>query len=484
MIAALLLAAVISADTLPWAGIVDSAYSGTAGVVSAAGVPMFRTIGDALTQLPVNGGTRTVIFVRNGHYHEKLTVDRPRVTLRGQSRSGVFITYDAAADTPAPGGSTYGTRGSYTLRVVAPDFRAEHLTIENTFDYMANAAKAATDPTKVKNAQAVALMTDLGSDRAVFDDVRILGHQDTLFANSGRAWFHDCEVAGSVDFIFGAGQAVFEDCDITSRDRKSADNNGYITAASTDTSHVYGFLFIHDHLRKERPEMAANSVTLGRPWHPFADPRANASSVFIECEMDDHIGAKGWDRMSSVDSTGTRIWYEPESARFFEYGTTGPGNVKSTSRRVLSKRDAARYTRVAVLAGWDPMPSADADKNARRARTNDPTRGWTADQSAWGNQGSVGRVEELFEGRFPGVRVFRQAGGFSVQIRGTMTFNGNTEPMYVIDGFAIEPGPDRLIGINPADVARIEVLKDAASLAMYGSRAGNGVVLITTKRPK
>jgi TonB-dependent SusC/RagA subfamily outer membrane receptor len=65
-----------------------------------------------------------------------------------------------------------------------------------------------------------------------------------------------------------------------------------------------------------------------------------------------------------------------------------------------------------------------------------------------------------------------------------MTFNGNTEPLYVIDGFAIEPGPDRLIGINPADVARIEVLKDAASLAMYGSRAGNGVVLITTKRPK
>lgn|GEM_PF-193317 len=474
----------LPADTLPWAGIVDSSYTGAVGAPSPSGVPMFRTIGDALTQLPVNGGARTVIFIRNGHYREKLTIDRPRVTLRGQSWGGVFISYDAAADTPAPGGSTYGTRGSYTLRIVAPDFRAEHLTIENTFDYMANAAKPATDPTKMKNAQAVALMTDLGSDRAVFDDVRILGHQDTLFANSGRSWFHDCEVAGSVDFIIGAGQAVFENCDITSRDRKSADNNGYITAASTDTSHQYGFVFIHDQLRKEHPEMAANSVTLGRPWHPIADPRANASSVFIECEMDDHIGAKGWDRMSSVDSTGTRTWYEPESARFFEYGTTGAGNVPSKTRRLLSKREAARYTRVAVLAGWDPMPSTDADKNARRARSNDPTRGWTSDQSAWSKQGSVGRVEELFEGRFPGVRVFRQAGGFSVQIRGATTLNGNTEPLYVIDGFPIEPGPDRLIGINPADVARIEVLKDAASLAMYGSRAGNGVVLITTKRSK
>ncbi len=475
------------ADTLPWAGIVDSAYQGTAGAPSTTGIPMFRSIGDALTQLPVNGGARTIIFIRNGHYREKLTIDRPRVTLRGQSRGGVFITYDAAADTPAPGGSTYGTRGSYTLRIVAPDFRAEHLTIENAFDYMANSAKVANDPTKMKNPQAVALMTDLGSDRAVFDDVRILGHQDTLFANSGRSWFHDCEVAGSVDFIFGAGQAVFENCDITSRDRKSAENNGYITAASTDTSHQFGFLFLRDRLRKERPEMATNSVTLGRPWHPFADPRANASSVFIECEMDDHIGAKGWDRMSSVDSTGTRIWYEPESARFFEYKSTGPGAVVSTSRRVLSNRDAARYTRAAVFADWDPSPVTTADvtsKHRRRSDTNDQTRGWVVEQSAWNNQGGVGRVEELFDGRFPGVRVIRKPGGFSIQIRGTVTINGGTEPMYVIDGFSIEPGPEGLIGINPADIARIEVLKDAASLAMYGSRAGNGVVLITTKRPK
>ena len=156
---------------------------------------MFRRIGDALSQLPVNGGTRTVVYIRNGRYREKLTVDRPRVTLRGESRNGVVLTYDASADTPSPGGGTFGTRGSYTLRIVAPDSRAEHITIENAFDYPANAAKAADDPSKITNVQGVAVMTDLGNDRAVFDDVRILGHQDTLYVNSGRTWFHACEIA-------------------------------------------------------------------------------------------------------------------------------------------------------------------------------------------------------------------------------------------------------------------------------------------------
>jgi pectinesterase len=70
--------------------------------------------------------------------------------------------------------------------------------------------------------------------------------------------------------------------------------------------------------------------------------------------MDDHIGAKGWERMSSMDSTGTRIWYEPASARFFEYGSRGPGAVSSPARRVLTADEAKRYTPMNVLGGWNP----------------------------------------------------------------------------------------------------------------------------------
>jgi pectinesterase len=351
----LLLTGALLAAQSTYAAIVDARHTGADGhTVAGDGVPVYRTLGKALGGLPANGGVRAVIFIRNGRYREKLTIDRPRVTLRGESRDSTILTYDAAAGMPAPGGGTYGTRGSFTLRVVAPDFRAENLTIENAFDYLANAAKPDTDSTKLRDPQAVALMTDFGSDRATFVNVRILGHQDTLFPNAGRHYFYRCEVAGSVDFIFGAGQAVFEDCDVVSRDRGSRTNNGYVTAPSTSISQPYGFLFLRSRLKKERPEMVPGSVTLGRPWHPFGDADAVGSAVFIECWMDDHIGAKGWDRMSSVDSTGGRVWWEPESARFFEYGTRGPGAVASPRRRILSAEDARRHTPGAVLRGWIP----------------------------------------------------------------------------------------------------------------------------------
>ncbi len=336
-----------------YAAVVDARHAGEDAALTN-GAPTYRTIGGALTGMPASGGARAVIFVRTGRYREKLTVDRPRVTLLGESRDGTVITFDAAADTPTPTGGTYGTRGSFTLRIVAPDFRAENLTIENAFDYPANAAKPDSDRTKFRNRQAVALMLDLGSDRATFVNVKLSGYQDTLFPNSGRAYFRNCEVWGHVDFIFGAGQAVFEECDIVSRDRGSRTNNGYVAAPSTKGDQPFGFLFLRSRLKKERPAMAPASVTLGRPWHPFADAAVNSAVAYIHCWMDDHIGEKGWDRMSSVDSTGTRIWYEPADARFVEFGTTGPGAIASPSRPVLGAAEAGRYTPAAVLGGWVP----------------------------------------------------------------------------------------------------------------------------------
>ncbi|MEP6731082.1 MAG: pectinesterase family protein [bacterium] len=336
-----------------YAAIVDARFGGRDGEI-ANGVATYRSIGGALEGIPQNGIGRAVIFIRNGRYHEKLTVERPYITLRGESRDNTVLTYDAAAGAPSPGGGTYGTRGSFTLRIIAPDFHAENLTIENAFDYLTNAAKSDSDASKLRGSQGVALMTDMDADRSVFSNVKVLGHQDTLFPNAGRSYFHKCEVWGSVDFIFGAGRVVFDDCDIISRDRGSKTNNGYISAPSTLASAPYGFLFRGCRFRKEKADMPANTVTLGRPWHPFANPAVNSSAVFIDSWMDDHIGAKGWDRMSSVDSTGTRTWYEPADARFFEYGTKGPGAVSSASRKVLSADEAKKYTPEKVLEGWVP----------------------------------------------------------------------------------------------------------------------------------
>jgi TonB-dependent SusC/RagA subfamily outer membrane receptor len=95
---------------------------------------------------------------------------------------------------------------------------------------------------------------------------------------------------------------------------------------------------------------------------------------------------------------------------------------------------------------------------------------------------TVTRTEELFAGRFPGVQVYQTGGGLSVRIRGQSSVLGSNEPLYVVDGIPLEPSPNGLIALNPADIAKIQVLKDISSTAAYGVRGANGVILITTKR--
>lgn len=333
--------------------IVNASYTGVEGRI-VEGAKRYRTISAAIHDAPAEAVAAYNIFVTNGRYREKLTVLRPSISLIGESRDSTVLTFDAAADTPNPEGGTYGTRGSFTIRIAAPDFRASHITIENAFDYDAHVAKPADDPTRYRNLQGVAVMLHDGSDRAVFENCKITGNQDTLFPNAGRSYFRKCEIIGHVDFIFGAGQAVFDDCDIISLDRGNARNNGYVTAASTPLSKPYGFLIVNSRLKKEAPTMAAGSVALGRPWHPFADPEAVASVVFYNTWMDDHISAKGWEQMSSVDAQGNRLWFNPENARLFEYASMGPGAIASSTRRVLTIGEARAYTIDKVLNGWKP----------------------------------------------------------------------------------------------------------------------------------
>jgi TonB-dependent SusC/RagA subfamily outer membrane receptor len=93
------------------------------------------------------------------------------------------------------------------------------------------------------------------------------------------------------------------------------------------------------------------------------------------------------------------------------------------------------------------------------------------------------RIEELIQARAPGVQVLKTQDGFALRIRGVSSPSGITDPLIVIDGaVSALPGTRALEGINPQDVVRIEVLKDAATTAFYGMRGGSGVILITTRQ--
>lgn len=91
-------------------------------------------------------------------------------------------------------------------------------------------------------------------------------------------------------------------------------------------------------------------------------------------------------------------------------------------------------------------------------------------------------IEKVLQGRISGVVVATAPdGGLSVQIRG-QHYRDADAPLYVLDGMAITPGPNgSLSGLSAYDIESIKVLKDPADLAMYGSRAANGVIVIKTK---
>jgi TonB-dependent SusC/RagA subfamily outer membrane receptor len=86
---------------------------------------------------------------------------------------------------------------------------------------------------------------------------------------------------------------------------------------------------------------------------------------------------------------------------------------------------------------------------------------------------------ELVQGRLPGVVMRQRGGAISVEIRGQGSIRGSNEALILIDG--VENSGRALSVINPADVERVQVMKDGAA-AIYGIRAANGVLLITTRR--
>jgi TonB-dependent SusC/RagA subfamily outer membrane receptor len=118
------------------------------------------------------------------------------------------------------------------------------------------------------------------------------------------------------------------------------------------------------------------------------------------------------------------------------------------------------------------------------------------------NQAAPLNITSSLQGKVPGAQITQNsgdpAGGFSIRLRGPSTIKGSSEPLYVVDGVIVSnlttnvtnlnvssgdasPGQNRMVDINPNDIDNINILNGSAAAAIYGSRASNGVVVITTK---
>ncbi len=339
------------------------AASGYDAVVrKAPGKGEFATVAAAVAAAP--GDKLFRILITAGEWRERVVIDKAHVMLTGEGVGKTIIVFNASAGDIGENGKPIGTFGTPTVTVKAPDFTAQHMTIANDFDYLGHIVKKSLKDDKPApiGTQAVALAIQDGADRSFLEDVYLTAYHDTLFTNAGRSLFRGCKIDGCVDFIFGAGRAVFETCEIVSRLRPPGDFNGYVAAPDTNVEQPYGLVFIGCHLSKEGT-VAAHTVALGRPWRRtgtfpdgrYGDPEAVGSAVYINCWMDDHIVPEGWHAMSYGTKEGGRAELQPEEARFFESGSTGPGaGPASARRRILSPEQAKAFEARLVLDGWMP----------------------------------------------------------------------------------------------------------------------------------
>lgn len=300
--------------------------AGRTVTVAADGSGDVSTVQAAIDRVPVNNTEPVTVAVKKGTYRGVVTIPstKPYVTLKGlgAAPSDVVIVENHSAGTTKPDGTTYGTFGSATAFIGGHDFSASNLTLSNDYDYAA------------KPSQAVAL--SLSADRSVFTDVRILGHQDTLLVDdSARSYFQKSYVEGTVDFIFGGGTAVFDQCEI-----HQLAGGGYLTAASTPAARAYGYLFYRSNITGAG---TAGTGSLGRPWRP------DAQVLYRESTLGSFVDTgRPWSDMSGA------VW---KSARFSEYRNTGAGATVNSNRPQLSDAQAANYTPAKYLAGsdgWNP----------------------------------------------------------------------------------------------------------------------------------
>nr|QIR83183.1 pectin methylesterase 25 [Cunninghamia lanceolata] len=316
-----------------------SGVSLTGNVVTVAqdGSGNYTTITDALNAAKNKSATRLVIYVKAGVYAEYVSVasNKYNIMLIGDGINSTVITGNRSV---VDGWTTFN---SATLATVGKGFIARDLTIENT----AGAVKH----------QAVALR--VGADLSVFYRCSFKGYQDTLYTHSLRQFYRECEVYGTVDFIFGNAAVVFQDCTLLARRPMEQQQNLYTAQGRTDPNQNTG-TSIHNCNITAAPDLvpviSSFPTYLGRPWKEYS------RTVYMQSYLDSIIQPAGWLAWSGDFALST-LYYG-------EYANRGPG--ANTSQRVtwsgyhvMNSSDAQNFTVSSFISGdsWLPATSVTYD---------------------------------------------------------------------------------------------------------------------------
>lgn len=293
--------------------------------VATDGSGTHSTIQAAIAQAKTTGGAaRVFILVKPGPYRELVCVDgttpitlygadtdASKVTIAFDNYNGKAVDLTKTNACAVPTAATYGTSGSSTFFVKTNGFQAQNLTIANDF----------AEGALTTGLQAVALTSQ--ADKAIFQNVRVLGNQDTLQLKSAalttvaRSYFKGSYIEGDTDFIFGRGTAVFDDCTLMYvAGRKT---NSTHLSPSTESNYSFGFLVIRSKISGAAG--IAGTTFLGRAWDDSSATSPNGQALIRETEIAAHINvAAPW----TLAATTSRP-FDAKSNRLYEYKNTGPG---------------------------------------------------------------------------------------------------------------------------------------------------------------
>ncbi|XP_014492404.1 pectinesterase-like [Vigna radiata var. radiata] len=305
--------------------------SGTAGqpnaVVAKDGSGKFKTVKEAIDSYPAKGQTgRFTIYVKAGIYDEYITIPK--------KSSNILIYGDGPAKTIITGHKNFvdgvKTMQTATFANTAPGFIAKSMTFENT----AGAAKH----------QAVAFRNQ--GDMSAMFDCAFHGYQDTLYVHANRQFYRNCEISGTIDFIFGASATVIQNSRIIARLPLSNQFNT-VTADGTKMKNMAtGIVLQNCEIVPEKalyPSRLTVKSYLGRPWKQYA------RTVVMESNIGDVINAEGW-----CPWDGTMFL---DTLYYAEYGNSGPGsNVQGRIKwkgyhGIIAKTEAEKFTVGQFLKG-------------------------------------------------------------------------------------------------------------------------------------
>ncbi|PIN11403.1 Pectinesterase [Handroanthus impetiginosus] len=267
----------------------DSANQNKVIVVDKNGRGDSLTVQGAVDMVPENNADRVKIHILPGVYREKVNVpaNKPYISFIGDEgdASATVITWHDKASDRVPNGRSLGTWNSASVTLESVYFCASGITFENTVIAVVGG---------VNGYQAVALR--IAGEKALFYKVRFLGSQDTLLDETGLHYFYLCFIQGSIDFIFGNANSLYQECVI------SVVADGFAVAAHhrNSVAEDTGFSFVNCTVK------GTGNIYLGRAWGNYS--RITYSySVF-----DINVRPEGWEDWKIPSRRNTVVFGEYE----------------------------------------------------------------------------------------------------------------------------------------------------------------------------